>query len=524
MTDPRVSSLEGELPDGLVDAVEAYEAALAADDVAALAEAFVREPTTLRGDASGLLVGHEAITGFRGRRGGTPPRAIAELHVRVIDELTALVVTVNLPARGGRGLVTQLWSRDRGVWRVRAAQVQAPAPALDPRVWRAVGAPLVPATASGVLDGLDVAVKDLFALEGQRIGAGLPVRLAEAPIETATAPAVGMLLDAGASVRGIAQTDEFAYSIAGRNSGYGTPPNPAVPGAIPGGSSSGPATAVSLGQAAVGLATDTAGSIRVPASYQGLWGLRTTHGAVPVVGLLPLAPSFDTVGWLTRDPQTLLRVAEVGLTGAPRVSVDPRFVVAEALLAQVEPAVRTAFATAVDELVASGALAAPERIELPPVTEMFEAFRLVQAAEAWDSDGEWVTAHPGVLAPDVQARFDAASRVDAATERAARERVAAYRSRLDAVLDGRVLLVPSASSVAPALDASPEEIDAARTATLGITCLAGIGGYPALSVPRLAVGGRPVGLCLVGPRGSDLALVDLAAALPAPSTGTGTRS
>ncbi|WKK71533.1 DUF3225 domain-containing protein [Rathayibacter oskolensis] len=72
MTDPRVTSLEGELPDGLVDAVEAYEAALAADDVPALADAFVRAPTTLRGDASGLLVGHEAITGFRGRRGGTP--------------------------------------------------------------------------------------------------------------------------------------------------------------------------------------------------------------------------------------------------------------------------------------------------------------------------------------------------------------------------------------------------------------------------------------------------------------------
>lgn len=272
MTDPRVTSLEGELPEGLVDAVEAYEAALAADDVPALADAFVRAPTTLRGDASGLLVGHEAIAGFRGRRGGTPPRALAELHVRAVNADTALVVTVNAPAGGGRGLVTQLWARDSGVWRVRAAQVHAPAPALDPRVWRAVGAPLVPAASSGAVDGLDVAVKDLFAIEGQRIGAGVPRRLAEAPLETSTAPAVAMLLDAGASVRGIAQTDEFAYSIAGRNSGYGTPPNPAVPGAIPGGSSSGPATAVSLGQAAIGLATDTAGSIRVPASYQGLWG------------------------------------------------------------------------------------------------------------------------------------------------------------------------------------------------------------------------------------------------------------
>ncbi|QHC66901.1 DUF3225 domain-containing protein [Rathayibacter sp. VKM Ac-2759] len=505
MTDPRVTSLEGELPDGLVDAVEAYEAALAADDVPALADAFVRAPTTLRGDASGLLVGHEAITGFRGRRGGTPPRALAELHVRAVDADTALVVTVNLPARGGRGLVTQLWARDSGVWRVRAAQVQAPAPALDARVWRAVGAPLVPAAASGALDGLDVAVKDLFAIEGQRIGAGLPARLAEAPLETTTAPAVAMLLRAGAAVRGIAQTDEFAYSIAGRNSGYGTPPNPAVPGAIPGGSSSGPATAVSLGQASVGLVTDTAGSIRVPASYQGLWGLRTTHGAVPVAGLLPLAPSFDTVGWLTRDLATLRRVAAVGLGGAAQEAAGG-FVVAEALLERVDAPVRAAFAAVVDEL-------SPERITLPTVAEMFEAFRLVQAAEAWASDGEWVAAHPGVLAADVQARFDSAARVDAATEAEARARLVGFRAALDEALDGRVLLLPSASSVAPALDASAEVIDAARTATLGLTCLAGIGGYPALSVPRLVVDGKPVGLCLVGPRGTDRALLEVAAGL-----------
>ncbi|KQQ00728.1 MULTISPECIES: AtzH-like domain-containing protein [unclassified Rathayibacter] len=507
MTDPRVTSLEGELPDGLVDAVEAYEAALAADDVPALADAFVRAPTTLRGDSSGLLVGHEAITGFRGRRGGTPPRALAELHVRAVGADTALVVTVNVPARGGRGLVTQLWVREDRVWRVRAAQVQAPAPALDPRVWRAVGAPLVPAAASGALDGLDVAVKDLFAIEGQRIGAGIPVRLTEAPLETTTAPAVAMLLDAGASVRGIAQTDEFAYSIAGRNSGYGTPPNPAVPGAIPGGSSSGPATAVSLGQASVGLATDTAGSIRVPASYQGLWGLRTTHGAVPVAGLLPLAPSFDTVGWLTRDLATLRRVAAVGLAGAASESVGG-FVVAEALLEQVDPGVRAAFSAVLDGLEV-------ERVELPPVAEMFEAFRLVQAAEAWASDGEWVAAHPGVLADDVQARFDAASRVDEATEDAARGRLAEFRDALDTALGRRVLLLPSASSVAPALDASAEVIDAARTATLGLTCLAGIGGYPALSVPRLVVDRKPVGLCLVGPRGADLALLEVAVSIVA---------
>ncbi|NED68231.1 glutamyl-tRNA amidotransferase, partial [Streptomyces sp. SID10244] len=96
----------------------------------------------------------------------------------------------------------------------------------------------------------------------------------------------------------VAQTDAFAYSITGTSNDYGTPMNLAAPGRIPGGSSSGPSAAVAHGHATIGLGTDTAGSIRVPAAYQNLWGLRTTHGAMDTVGMVPLAPSFDTVGWI----------------------------------------------------------------------------------------------------------------------------------------------------------------------------------------------------------------------------------
>ena len=185
-----------------------------------------------------------------------------------------------------------------------------PAPT-DRTVWREVGYPLLPATGTGPLTGMSVAVKDLFALEGFRIGAGNKEWLAESSAETTTAPAAAALLAAGAEVAGIARTDEFAYSLAGTNAHYGTPPNPKAPGRISGGSSSGSASAVSLGQATIGLGTDTGGSIRVPSAYQGLFGIRTTHGAVSTEGLLPLAPSFDTVGWMTRDAATLAAVGSV---------------------------------------------------------------------------------------------------------------------------------------------------------------------------------------------------------------------
>ncbi|MGH3390196.1 MAG: amidase family protein, partial [Actinomadura sp.] len=154
-------------------------------------------------------------------------------------------------------------------------------------IWRVIGDPLVPGVPDGPLSGSRVAVKDLFAVAGQRIGGGNPDRLAGAAVQPEHAWAVRALLDAGADVIGIAQTDELAFSLFGTNAHYGTPPNPAAPGRIPGGSSNGPVAAVALGQAEIGLGTDTGGSIRVPASYCGLYGIRPTHGAVPVEGVQP---------------------------------------------------------------------------------------------------------------------------------------------------------------------------------------------------------------------------------------------
>ena len=518
---PTPTSVTGELPDGLLAAFAGYEEALATNDLAALDAYFAPGEHTLRGDAAGLLVGHDAISGFRGARSGTVARGIRSLHVRVIDARHALIVSVNAPDAGGAGLVTQLWTvSDTGAWQVEVAQVAAPPAALNPTVWRLVGNPLVAAdpapadgTTPGALAGETIAVKDLFDIKGFTVGAGNPAYLREARPAIETAPAVAALLGAGASVRGIAQTDEFAYSIAGDNEHYGTPPNVRVPGGLPGGSSSGPAAAVALGQASIGLATDTAGSIRVPASYQGLWGLRSTHGAVDRAGLLPLAPSFDTVGWLSRRPGVLRAAAAASLDPSLQVPVPARFAVSAALVFAADESVQAAFVDGVDRLTRAGRIDAPDLVDVGDLAEALGIFRAVQAAEAWRANGDWVTAHPGALGAAVAGRFAAAARVGAAAEAEARTELAAARARLDAALDGRILLLPSASSTAPARNAGPAEVDATRTATLSMTSLAGIGGYPALSVPLFEIDGAPLGLCLVGPRYSDLALIDIGAAL-----------
>jgi len=517
MTTPwSATTVSGSVPDALWAAYEQYEEALRENDLQVLSDLFAPGPDTLRADGTGVLVGHDAVTAFRASRGGTGARLIRDCHVRMIDGHNAIVVATNAPERGGFGVVSQWWSLrevggDQPRWVIAAAQVAAQPPALDRSVWRVVGSPLVRGSdgGAGPLAGESVAVKDLFDVAGHAVGAGIPGFLAGSAPASCHAPAVAALLAAGADVLGIAQTDEFAYSIAGRNPHYGTPPNIAVPGALPGGSSSGPATAVAAGHVSIGLGTDTAGSIRVPASYQGLWGLRSTHGAVDTAGLLPLAPRFDTVGWLARSATVLRHAAATSLDSRSQVGVPAQLVVSPAVLELASAPVRQAFGRAVDGLVSEDVLLPPEEVDLPDLDRALLAFRTVQAAEAWGSHGAWVRAHPGVLAPDVAERFRFAESVTTDQHATAAAEVELLRAELDTRLAGRVLLLPTTPTPAPQADADPVEIDAVRQSTLLLTCIAGIGGYPALSAPLLQVDRSPVGLCFLGPRSADLALVDL---------------
>ncbi|MEV0894738.1 amidase family protein [Promicromonospora sp. NPDC050262] len=377
----------------------------------------------------------------------------------------------------------------------------------DLSVWRVrpEAGSLVAPTGSGVLDGESVAVKDLFAVAGERVGAGNPAWLAAAPVEEEHADAVARLLAAGAAVTGLARTEEFAYSLTGANAHYGTPPNPHAPGRISGGSTSGPATAVAAGQASVALGTDTGGSVRVPAAYQGLWGIRPTHGAVPAGGLLPLAPSFDTVGWLARDAGTLARVGEVLLPAdAAALPEDAPLVVSDALLDLAAPEVRDA----VGRFVRT---AGAEPVDWAPEPVWLAAFQTLQAAEAWAVHGAWLADRMDTLGPAVRGRFERARSIGVADAEVARADVGRARALIRDRLGDRVLVLPSTATVAP----RPEEAEAAREATMLLTCIAGIGGLPAVSVPVTTSGGLPAGACLVGPAGSDRSLLALAGRLGA---------
>ncbi len=546
-----------------------YERALMADDVEAMARLFVPDEKTLRGDAAGVLVSHEAITGFRGGRGGAPKRRIVELHLRALgpDHAATVAITERLDAGGagtGRGQQTQVWTRSgdpdaghRG-WQCSVAHVMVGQPAFDRRVWRVLGAPLVPAPAvargQGPLAGHSVAVKDLFAVAGQRIGAGSPAYLEQAVPQETSAPAVERLVKAGAEITGLAATDEFAYSLAGTNTHYGTPPNPRAPHRISGGSSSGSASAVSLGHSSIGLGTDTGGSVRVPSSYQGLWGIRTTHGLIPRDGVLPLADSFDTIGWMTRDPETLAAAAEALIpdpeaarpgASAPSAlggmaSTSPTVIVPKGPVAwsadrrlgelktipQLTALAEEDVAAAVRSATA-GATPLETALGEETLGRWVQAFTTIQGREAWTNHGEWVSQHWETLAPDVAARFRRAQSFSADDEVHARELTSAVREKVRGWVGEGVLALPSTSSAAPLIReavAGSDHLEVQRQRTLRLTCVAGLAGLPVVNVPMRTAGqggrpGLPAGLSLIGPSGSDKALIRYAAELADSLTG-----
>lgn len=413
--------------------------------------------------------------------------------------------------------------------------------------------PPVAHAAEGPLAGLTLAVKDIFDIAGQRTGCGNPQKLADARPTIATAPAIQRLLDAGARFVGRTQTDELAFSLMGQNAHFPQPVNPATPDRVTGGSSSGSAAAVAGGLADIALGSDTGGSIRAPASFCGLIGLRTTHSAIPLDGAMPLAPTLDTFGWFALDAETYERVGAVllGPGDSPplrgRWTEGPEGVVTEERGANAlsHPAEKTppgGFAAtlpsrgresaalrlaALDALVLGPAEAAEyERMagvvseilgtpaDAPalsqPIDDLYWCFRRIQAHEAWASHGAWISTSDRGLGLGVKERFEFGATVDAATAAAETAKRDTFREELRDLLgkDG-LLVLPTVPGAAPLRDASFDALQAYRERALRLLCLSGLSGFPQITLPLGAVDGAPFGISLLGPAGSDMALIRL---------------
>ncbi|HVV68469.1 MAG TPA: amidase family protein [Gammaproteobacteria bacterium] len=263
---------------------------------------------------------------------------------------------------------------------------------------------------SGSLDSLTFAVKDLIDVKGMVTGCGNPSWAKSRPPAVTHAICVEQLLGAGATFLGKTHTDELAYSLLGENFFYGTPLNPRAPDRVPGGSSSGSASAVACNQVDFALGTDTGGSVRVPASNCGILGYRPSHGMISVAGVNPLAPTFDTVGVFTIDHQILQRVGNV-LTGLPiyKKPINLKIFFLEDILQVCDLEVKTALAPTLAWLKNKFSV---ETTTLQKITGkkinwkwLYENYFILQSTEIWSTLGDCVENSGAEYGPVIACNF-----------------------------------------------------------------------------------------------------------------------
>jgi amidase len=381
----------------------------------------------------------------------------------------------------------------------------------------------LPPIDSGPLNGLRFAVKDTIDVAGFKTGCGNPTWRDSHPAAVVHAVCVEQLLHAGARCVGKTISDELAFSLLGENHFYGTPLNAHAPDRVPGGSSSGSASAVACGLVDFALGTDTGGSTRVPASNCGIWGFRPSHDFVSVAGVNPLAPSFDTVGILAQNADVLAKVALVLLAAAPVSPNKPRTIhlIREAF-ALADPDVQEALSEPLRQLreifgetVRESSL---QELVNDDVGYSFatwaDTFCVIQWAEIESCLGAWIANARPEFGPEIAASFQLMSQLDRrCVAEAVQRREQYFRSLHEFLGPEDLVCMPTTPALAPRKGDPPRRSSSGSgyyPRTLSLTSVAGMCRLPQVSLPVADADGLPVGLSLLARHGQDSFLLQVA--------------
>lgn len=359
-------------------------------------------------------------------------------------------------------------------------------------------------------DGLRLAVKDAIDVAGVPTTVGCAAVADSAPPASADAACLVAARAAGARIVGKANLHELCFGTSGKNPWFGTPVNPLAPDRVPGGSSSGSAVAVAIGEADAGLGTDTGGSVRIPAACCGIVGLKTTWGRIPTAGVWPLAPSLDTVGPLARDVAGIVDAMEL---------MEPGFraaVSAAAAAASVVGRVRAGrypgvevdadLEAAVDAALTAVGLEVVE-VDLPGFGEAAAAFDTIIMGEAWQSDAELFLQHPDRIGEQVRERLASCRAIDAG----ALDRARAVQRRWQAEVAGTFVRAGVQVLAMPTLLGQPPLLEGATGVPNQLCRPWNLAGTPAIALPiPVPDWPMPGSLQLTAPTGTDAALVAFA--------------
>ena len=363
----------------------------------------------------------------------------------------------------------------------------------------------------GPLSGLTFAAKDILDIAGHVTGGGNPDWKATHGAAVRTAWAVQVLVDAGATMVGKTLTDELTRGIFGENVHYGTPINPLAPDRVPGGSSSGSVSAVAGGLVDFALGSDTGGSVRVPASYCGVFGLRTTHGRIPLDGILLQAPSYDTIGWFARDAELFARVGAVLLKSEIKEARPRRLLISQDAFEVADQRVADALEPIVSRVASLVDQSVTERLAPQGLAAWSAQQVVLQAREAWETSRDWIDRVNPRFSFWVSDRYAMAKVISDKEVEAAKSQREAVLSRMDDVFaDGTIVCLPTAPTPAPPKGQSLSDQNELLSRIGLLTCTAGTIGSPQINLPLAELDGLPLGLSLMGPRGSDELLISFA--------------
>jgi amidase len=351
--------------------------------------------------------------------------------------------------------------------------------------------------------GVRLAVKDLIDMEGEPTTAGCRAVAARARPAARDADCLAGARAAGARIVGRTNLHELALGVTGINPWYGTPVNPLDPTRVPGGSSSGSAVAVATGEADVAYGSDTGGSVRIPSACCGTAGLKTTWGRIPLEGVWPLSPSFDTVGPMARDVSGLVTGMQLLEPGFEPAAVGPDDVVVARLPVDADPAITAAL----DRALATVGWNCRE-LDVPGWDDALTQAGSLLVVEAWHTNRALLSEDPEGIGEDVRTRLLIGSSFDDAAVRAAWETQREWQATLERVLaEVDFLVTPTLTIFPPPLEDGDDLLVARCTLPVNLA------GVPALSVPVPASGAFPASLQLIGPALSEERLLGAGAVL-----------
>lgn len=364
----------------------------------------------------------------------------------------------------------------------------------------------------GELEGLNFGAKDVFKILGSTYGNGHPEWLRTNSPDDFTTSIISKLLDAGADLVGKTVCDELCFSISGENWNYGSPINPHDPRRFAGGSSSGSGVAVAGGLVDFALGSDCLGSVRVPASYNGVFGMRPTYARVPNDGEAPYCESMDVLGYMAKDPEIFRKVSKFILGEDKKDIKFKKLIIAKDCFNIINEDVKDALKPAIDYI--SKHVSIVEEVEISPegLDKWADIFRYIQGYEVWESYGGWVRKYGPNLSRGPRERLEWASTITLEQYKDAYAKRQAIIDRINSLIEeDTILCLPTAASVAPLRTAPLEEINATRAQSSSLLCISPLTGTPQITLPMIKQYGVPLGISLIGARDTDLTLAEFGA-------------